>query len=100
MDDPAIRIGLPIGLQLMAEIGVFALVGLLAGHLGAIHLAAHQLVLAFVSLTFTISVGVACYPEHGTEPGALLEAADAALYVAKRGGRDQVQPARPRALSA
>src|SRR5205823_5567324 len=31
----------------------------LAGHLGAIHLAAHQLVLAFISLTFTISVGVA-----------------------------------------
>jgi multidrug resistance protein, MATE family len=55
----AIRIGLPIGLQLMAEIGIFALVGLMAGHLGAIHLAAHQLVLAFVSLTFTISVGVA-----------------------------------------
>jgi len=55
----AIRLGLPIGLQMAAEIGVFALVGLLAGHLGAIHLAAHQLVLAFVSLTFTISVGVA-----------------------------------------
>jgi multidrug resistance protein, MATE family len=55
----AVRIGLPIGLQLMAEIGIFALVGLMAGHLGAIHLAAHQLVLAFVSLTFTISVGVA-----------------------------------------
>jgi MATE family multidrug resistance protein len=55
----AIRIGLPLGLQLAAEIGVFALVGLLAGHLGAIHLAAHQLVLAFISLTFTISVGVA-----------------------------------------
>ena len=55
----AIRIGLPIGVQMGAEIGVFALVGLLAGHLGAIDLAAHQLVLGFVSLTFTISVGVA-----------------------------------------
>jgi len=55
----AIRIGLPVGIQLAAEIGIFSLVGLLAGHLGAIHLAAHQLVLAFVSLTFTISVGVA-----------------------------------------
>ena len=55
----AIRIGLPIGIQLAAEIGIFALVGLLAGHLGPVHLAAHQLVLAFVSLTFTISVGVA-----------------------------------------
>jgi MATE family multidrug resistance protein len=55
----AIRLGLPIGVQLAAEIGVFALVGLLAGHLGAIDLAAHQLVLAFVSLTFTVAVGVA-----------------------------------------
>jgi len=55
----AIRLGFPIGGQLAAEIGVFALVGLLAGHIGAIDLAAHQLVLGFISLTFTISVGVA-----------------------------------------
>src|SRR5438132_1381144 len=55
----AMRIGLPIGIQLAAELGVFALVGLLAGHLGAIDLAAHQLVLGFASLTFTIAVGVA-----------------------------------------
>ncbi len=55
----AISIGLPIGVQLAAEIGIFALVGLLAGHLGTIDLAAHQLVLAFASLTFTVAVGVA-----------------------------------------
>jgi MATE family multidrug resistance protein len=55
----AIRIGLPIGTQMAAEIGVFALVGLLAGHLGEIDLAAHQLVLGFASLTFTIALGVA-----------------------------------------
>jgi MATE family multidrug resistance protein len=55
----AIRIGLPIGVQLAAEIGIFAFVGLLAGHLGETDLAAHQLVLAFISFTFTISVGVA-----------------------------------------
>jgi len=55
----AIRIGLPIGIQMSAEIGVFVLVGLLAGHLGETDLAAHQLVLAFASFTFTIAVGVA-----------------------------------------
>jgi MATE family multidrug resistance protein len=55
----AIRVGLPVGLQMGAELGVFALVGLLAGHLGAVDLAAHQLVLAFASLTFTVAVGVA-----------------------------------------
>ncbi len=55
----AIRIGLPVGLQMAAELGVFAFVGLLAGHMGAVDLAAHQLVLAFASLTFTVAVGVA-----------------------------------------
>jgi diguanylate cyclase (GGDEF)-like protein len=38
----------------------------------------------------TISVGVAAFPEHGTSPKELMAAADAALYEAKRGGRDQV----------
>jgi len=38
----------------------------------------------------TISVGVAAFPEHGTSPKDLMAAADAALYEAKRGGRDQV----------
>jgi diguanylate cyclase (GGDEF)-like protein/PAS domain S-box-containing protein len=38
----------------------------------------------------TFSVGVAAFPEHGTSPKELMAAADAALYEAKRGGRDQV----------
>jgi diguanylate cyclase (GGDEF)-like protein/PAS domain S-box-containing protein len=38
----------------------------------------------------TISVGVAAFPTHGTSPKELMAAADAALYEAKRGGRDQV----------
>ena len=38
----------------------------------------------------TISVGVAAFPEHGTSPKELMAAADAALYEAKRGGRDKV----------
>ena len=38
----------------------------------------------------TISVGVAALPLHGTTPKDLLEAADAALYRAKREGRDRV----------
>jgi diguanylate cyclase (GGDEF)-like protein len=36
------------------------------------------------------SMGVAAFPEHGGVSGALLRAADAALYRAKREGRDQV----------
>jgi diguanylate cyclase (GGDEF)-like protein/PAS domain S-box-containing protein len=38
----------------------------------------------------TISVGVASFPQHGASPKELMAAADAALYQAKRGGRDQV----------
>jgi diguanylate cyclase (GGDEF)-like protein/PAS domain S-box-containing protein len=41
----------------------------------------------------TISVGVAAFPEHGTSPKELMAAADAALYQAKRGGRDLVMVA-------
>jgi diguanylate cyclase (GGDEF)-like protein/PAS domain S-box-containing protein len=43
----------------------------------------------------TVSVGVAELPEHGTSPKALIEAADAALYRAKREGRDRVALADP-----
>ena len=38
----------------------------------------------------TISIGVATYPEAATGKESLLEAADRALYVAKRLGRDRV----------
>jgi diguanylate cyclase (GGDEF)-like protein len=38
----------------------------------------------------TISVGVAAFPQHGRSPKELMAAADAALYQAKRGGRDLV----------
>jgi len=38
----------------------------------------------------TISIGVATYPEAATDKESLLEAADRALYVAKRLGRDRV----------
>jgi len=46
----------------------------------------------------TISVGVATFPEHGMSPKELMAAADAALYEAKRCGRDQVVVASSRAV--
>ena len=46
----------------------------------------------------TVSVGVAALPEHGTSPRELLEAADAALYRAKREGRDRVVAAETRPI--
>jgi diguanylate cyclase (GGDEF)-like protein len=38
----------------------------------------------------SVSGGVACYPAHGLDAPTLLAAADAALYEAKRQGRDRV----------
>lgn len=40
--------------------------------------------------SLTVSIGVACFPEHGTTAEALLTASDQALYRAKREGRDRV----------
>ena len=40
--------------------------------------------------TITLSLGVACFPEHGLTGEAVMQAADAALYRAKKEGRDAV----------
>ena len=39
----------------------------------------------------TVSIGAAIHPRHGTDVGALMHAADAALYAAKRAGRNTVR---------
>lgn len=54
----AFRIGLPLGLQMGAEVGIFALVGLLAGRLGPDDLAAHHIALTLAAFTFTVALGV------------------------------------------
>ncbi len=38
----------------------------------------------------TVSMGVACFPEHGTTVAALVERADEALYASKEAGRNRV----------
>lgn len=45
---------------------------------------------AGVTLTFSFSAGVATFPQHGDKPPDLLHVADAALYEAKRKGRNRV----------
>jgi len=40
--------------------------------------------------TLSVSIGVALFPDHGAELEELLHKADAALYVAKRTGRNRV----------
>jgi len=56
---PAIlRLGAPIGLQLFAEVAAFALAALLAGRLGPVPAAAHQIALQLASVSFSIALGV------------------------------------------
>lgn len=45
--------------------------------------------------SITLSGGAAGFPDHGSNAEALLRAADAALYEAKRAGRDRVTAAAP-----
>ena len=52
------RLGLPVGLQLLAEIGVFSLTALLAGRLGSTVLSAHQVAVGLASFTFMGALGV------------------------------------------
>lgn len=54
----AAALGLPIGLHFLAESGLFSLSGVLAGRLGAVAVAAHQVVLTTASVTFCVAVGI------------------------------------------
>jgi multidrug resistance protein, MATE family len=53
-----LRLGTPIGLQLLAEIGVFSLVAVLAGRLGKDAVSAHQIAIGLASFTFMGALGI------------------------------------------
>ncbi|EJM71308.1 diguanylate cyclase (GGDEF) domain-containing protein [Pseudomonas sp. GM50] len=46
-----------------------------------------------IQVLTSLSIGIAVYPDHGVTPGALLDAADAAMYQAKRLSRGAQQTA-------
>ena len=48
-----------------------------------------------LDVTLSASVGVATYPDHALGADRLIRLADAALYVAKRSGRNRVEVANP-----
>jgi multidrug resistance protein, MATE family len=53
------RIGLPIGVTLIMEVGLFAAAGFLIGLIGKAELAAHQIALQCASVTFMVPLGLA-----------------------------------------
>jgi MATE family multidrug resistance protein len=53
-----LKLGLPIGAQMMLEGGAFNIMALLMGWLGVAQVAAHQIALNLASLTFMVPLGV------------------------------------------
>jgi MATE family multidrug resistance protein len=53
-----LRLGAPIGLQQMLEVGAFQAIGLLMGVMGPTKMAAHQIALQLAALTFMVPMGV------------------------------------------
>lgn len=53
-----VGLGIPMGLQLLAEIGVFSLVSFLAARFGTVSVAAHQIALGMASFSFMGALGV------------------------------------------
>jgi MATE family multidrug resistance protein len=54
----AFRVGLPIGLHIAAEVGVFSLAGVLSRWLGPESMSAHQIAISYGSLSFTVALGI------------------------------------------
>ena len=53
-----LRLGMPNGGQVVAEVGVFATVGILAGRIGAASAAAHLVAITLASFTFCVTLGI------------------------------------------
>ena len=53
------RLGLPIGMQFLAEAGAFGMTTVMTGWLGTTVLAGHEIALSLASMTFMVPMGVA-----------------------------------------
>lgn len=53
------RLGLPVGLQFLAEAGAFGLTTVMTGWMGTTVLAGHEIALSLASMTFMVPMGVA-----------------------------------------
>jgi MATE family multidrug resistance protein len=53
-----LALGLPIGIQILMETGIFAIAAVLIGKLDSASLAAHQIALSLASTTFMVTLGI------------------------------------------
>lgn len=79
------RLGIPVGLQFLAEAGAFGMVTLMTGWMGTTTLAGHEIALSLASMTFMVPMGVA---------------AAAAVMVGRAIGRGDVAASRRDAVAA
>ncbi len=56
---PMLKIGLPSGIQFTFEVGAFTVAAIMMGSLGVVQLAAHQIAISLVSLSYMMATGVA-----------------------------------------
>ena len=84
-----LKVGAPIGGQMLLEWGAFGSVGLLMGWLGVVQVAAHHVALNLASLTFMVPLGIgsaaAVLVGHAVgreDPGGVRRSSAAALLVA------------------
>ncbi len=55
---PMLKIGVPSGIQFVFEVGAFSMAAIMMGWLGTIPLAAHQIALSLVSLSYMMASGI------------------------------------------
>ena len=53
-----LRLGLPAGLHLLAEVSIFMVAALMVGTLGVVPMAAHQITVTCASVTFMVPLGI------------------------------------------
>ncbi|MFT7055008.1 MAG: MATE family multidrug resistance protein [Candidatus Endobugula sp.] len=56
---PMLKIGVPSGAQFVFEVGAFSVAALMMGQLGVVPLAAHQIAISLVSLSYMMATGIA-----------------------------------------
>lgn len=77
------RVGVPVGLQLFAEVAMFSVVGVMMGAMGETAMAAHQATMMLASMTFGICVGIG--DATAVQTGQAVGRGD--LLAARRTGR-------------
>jgi MATE family multidrug resistance protein len=55
---PMLKIGVPSGIQFVFEVGAFAMAAIMMGWLGTLPLAAHQIAISLVSLSYVMASGI------------------------------------------